>query len=232
MSTDDAFYQWGKLEPLSVENLTKRPLDLHLRLKSVEALKIAYETVLGDVEDKVLAQTENVLAGLRAQLAAIVELGWLTAVSATSITLVASEERGIIIAPADRQLFAPGPFAVLSLNTDPNVYAIVQTLDYDRDVTGQYDFTILTQVGGPGPFADWSVSAVAGSTLGQMMLLSQGQDTLATTIATAASAHTDRTAADADAAATAADRAAINSKLIVSASPPSGGNDGDIWFMV
>lgn len=214
MSTDDAFYRWGKLEPITADNLTKRPMDLHLRLKVLEALKVSFEAVLSDVEDKVLAQTETVLAGLRAQLAEVVELNWLTATSTTSITLVAGTQRALIIPSDQRLLFAPGPFAVLQRNADPGTYAIVQTVDYDRSATGQFDFNVLTVQGGPGPFADWSIAAVAGSTLAQMTLLAQGLAAKAATDADAAQTAADRVATDADAASTAADRAAILAAIV------------------
>ena len=225
MSTDDAFYRWGAREEISAENLTKRPMDLHLRVKALEAIGEAVEYIRRQVDDTVLAQAENVLAGLRAQLAAIVDLDWLTGTSTTSVALVAGQERALILPADERVLFAPGPFAVVQRISDPGVYAVVQTLNYDRGL-GQFDFTVLTVAGAPGTYADWSIAAVAGSTLAQMTMLAQGQ-------AARDAAAASLAAASADAAQVAADRVAVqrlNDRITVSSLAPTGGQDGDLWF--
>ena len=223
MSTDDAFYQWGGKEPITADNLTKRPMDLHLRVKVLEANGEAVADIQREVNDTVLAQTEQVLAGLRAQLAQIVQLDWLTGTSATPITLVAGQERGLILPADEWALFAPGPWSVVQRISEPATYAVVRTINFDRTL-GQFDFTVVTVAGAAGPFADWSISAVAGSTLAQMVLLAQGQALQAAIDADAAAAHADRLAADADVAATGADRTATHAdRLAADASATAAG---------
>lgn len=209
MATSDDFYRWGQKEPLSTPNLDKRFLDLALRLKPLESVVISWQAALAEVDAKVLTQTENVISGLRDQLASIVKLEWLTGTSSTSISLVEAAGRTLFLGDQDRALFAPGPFAVVQRVSDPTTYAIVQTAAYDG-TTGQYDFTVVSTSGAAGPFSDWSVAAVAGSTLAQMNLLAQGQGARDTAVAAAGTTAADRQAVETAAAAVEADRQAVD----------------------
>ena len=209
MSTSDDFYRWGKTEPLSADNFTRRFLDLNKRLIPLESLDLSYQALVGEVNDKVLAQVAQTITSLEAQLVDLLQMQWLTGVSGTSVLLTAGTDAAVSIAGPDVGLFAPGPFAIMQRNGDPTVYAVIQSQNYDR-TNGTFNFHILTAQGGPGPFSDWSFGALAGSTLAQMTLLQQGIATLASVAADAAAAHADRVQTDLDAAATAADRAATH----------------------
>ncbi len=161
--------------------------------------------MLRTVSDRVLQRSEDVIAGLRGQLAQIIQLEWLTALSTSSLTLVEGETRALVVLADQRALFAPGPYAILTRTSTPDDYAIIRTLHYDRTL-GQLDFEVVTRVGRPGPFADWQVAALAGSTLAQMSLLGVGKAARDLAVAACDRAETAAGAADADAAATALDR--------------------------
>lgn len=174
MTATEDFYAWGRKEPIDKAALDRRFLDLHLRLLGPEGKVIAWESALLVVEDKVLAQTEAVIGALRTKLISLTELGWLTAGSSSSITLVENGTRSILIAPADRDLFVPGPFAVLTRAATPDDFAVIKTQGYDR-ASGQFDFVILSRSGAAGPHADWIVASIAGSTLAQLQLLEEAR---------------------------------------------------------
>lgn len=204
MAGEDA-YRWGKREPITAEALTERFLGLHLRAQAMEALKVSYEEVLRTVSDRVLQRSEDVIAGLRGQLAQILQLEWLTALSTSLLTLVEGETRALVVLANQRPLFAPGPYAILTRTSTPDDYAIIRTLHYDRTL-GQLDFEVVTRVGRPGPFADWQVAALAGSTLAQMSLLGVGKVARDAAVEANRLAQIAAGSADADAAATALDR--------------------------
>lgn len=124
------------------------------------------------IEDRVLARSESVIQELRARLVQITNLEWLVAFSATPATLTEGADVSLAILPEQRALFAPGPFSIVSRSGTPDDYAVVRTVGYDRAL-GQYDFTVVSSYGDPGPHADWVLGAVASSTLAQMQVLAQ-----------------------------------------------------------
>lgn len=213
MGTLDSAYKWGKSEELTAENFDKRFLDINHRLGPLEALNLAYDVLVGEVNDTVLARVNETIDGLRVQLQQIALLQWLTGVSGSSITLTEGADSALLIVDTDRELFTPGPYSVLQRVSDANTYAILKSQSYDR-ASGQYNFNIQTVFGTPGTYTDWSVAAVAGSTLAQITLLATGRLVRDAAIAAAAAAAADRALADADASATALDRAAVHDDRI------------------
>lgn len=169
-------YKYRRDTPLSEDEFNRRWRDVDDRLATIEALTISWEEALRVVQDRVLDRSEDVIAGLRDQLIEVTELDWLVAATAadTSITFALDGERSVIIAEDDRALFAPGPYAVLSATDDPDVYAIIETMNFDREL-GQYDFRVLSFEGGAGPHGPFQVAAVAGATLAQRAMLAEGQ---------------------------------------------------------
>lgn len=194
MSTPDSFYEWGRTEKLTAENLTKRFRDLVNRLKPLEALEISWQAALTVVKGEVLARSESVIAGLRDQLVAITDLDWLTATSSSRVAFVEGGTASLVIDEQSRALFAPGPFAIVGRIGDPLSYAIVQTVAYDRRGSGQWDTTVVAVVGSLGtPQQDWAIGAVAGSTLVQIAFLNEAKG-LQADIRTRAKAATDAAA--------------------------------------
>lgn len=168
-------YAWGRREPLTKAAMDRRFLDIDTRLGKSEVQRKSEDEAFAVVLDRVLSRSEGVIANLRDRLLAITELQWLTAGSDTPATLEIGETIALLIREADRALFAPGPFALLSwTGGDPDHYAIVRTVAYDRDL-GQWDIRTEAFTGEAGPHDEWQIAAVAGATLAQMALLEQAQ---------------------------------------------------------
>jgi hypothetical protein len=168
-------YAWGRREPLTKAAMDRRFLDIDTRLGKSEVQRKSEDEAFAVVLDRVLSRSEGVIANLRDRLLAITELQWLTAGSDTPATLEIGETIALLIREVDRALFAPGPFALLSwTGGDPDHYAIVRTVAYDREL-GQWDIRTEAFTGEPGPHDEWQIAAVAGATLAQMALLEQGQ---------------------------------------------------------
>lgn len=175
MPDRSALYRVDRQTVLTPRELNKRFLDINSRILGIEVPRMAEDEAFTVVLDRVLSRSEQVIAGMRAQLLAITQLEWLTATSDTSITLVEEADRALIIPEAQRALFSPGPFAVLTRATAPEDYAIVRTLAFDR-ASGQWDIRIEAFYGDDGPFDDWLISAIAGSTLAQYSMLDEGRE--------------------------------------------------------
>lgn len=168
-------YAWGSREPLTKAAMDRRFVDIDARLSKSEVQRKSEDEAFAVVLDRVLSRSEGVIANLRDRLLAITELQWLTAGSDTPATLEIGETFALSIRELDRPLFAPGPFALLSwTGGDPDHYAIVRTVAYNRDL-GQWDIRTEAFTGEAGPHDEWQIAAVAGATLAQMALLEQAQ---------------------------------------------------------
>lgn len=167
-------YRFDRRTPLTSAELNKRVLDINARILGIEVLRLAENEAFSVVLDRVLSRSESVISGMRERLLAITQLEWLTATSATSITLVEEEEVALIIPVDERALFTPGPFALLTRAAAPEDYAVVRTLGFNRE-SGQWDVRIEAFFGDEGPFDDWLISAIAGSTLAQYSMLGESR---------------------------------------------------------
>ncbi len=167
-------YRFRPDTELTDEVLNLRFRDVDDRLSAAEVIRLTEDRAFSIVLDRVLSRSEAVIGTLRDRLLAITQLQWLTAHSTTSRTLALDASFALTILAADRDLFAPGPFAVLTRTASPDDYAVVQTLAYDR-VLGQWDVRVEAFEGDPGPHNDWLISAIAGATLAQLALLDDGK---------------------------------------------------------
>ncbi|MBP6876558.1 MAG: hypothetical protein KBC34_00930 [Phenylobacterium sp.] len=167
-------YAWGQQEPFTTQALDKRFLDINARVLLVEIARLTENEAFAVVQDRVLSRAEAVIAALRARLLEVTQLDWLTATSSTPVLLEETAEVAIEIPLDQRDLFAPGPFAVLTRIGSPADYAVVRTLGFDR-TSGQWDVKIEAFTGSPGPHSDWLITAIAGSALAQYSLLADGR---------------------------------------------------------
>lgn len=167
-------YAWGAKEAFTRNALDRRFLDINSRVLGIEISRLTEDEAYAEVLDRVLSRSEGVISDLRSRLLAITQLEWLTATSSTPLTLAEAGEATLTIPAAERDLFAPGPFAVLTRISSPDDYAVVRTLGYDRD-GGLWGVRIEAFTGSPGPHDDWLISAIAGSALAQYTLLSEAR---------------------------------------------------------
>lgn len=194
----ERFYKWAQTDFVTADNLNPRFQSIDDRLFPLEAIVISWEQALAVVQDRVLLRSEDVIAGLRNRLVEITQLAWLTGHSGTSVILATDTDVSLLIDEADRPLFTPGPFAVISRTSDPYAYAIVRTAGFDR-VRGQWDVRVVAAAGDlASAHTDWSIAAVAGSSLSQMVWLAEGKTARDATLAARdlAKIYAERTAAD------------------------------------
>lgn len=194
----EKLYRWLPRTPITDTELNVRFESVDGRLVPLEAIVISWEQALAVVEDRVLQRSEDVIAGLRNRLVEITQLAWLTGRSGTSVVLATDTDVSLIIDEANRPLFTPGPFAVISRTSDPYAYAIVRTAGYDR-TRGQWDVRVVAAAGDLATaHTDWSIAAVAGSSLSQMVWLAEGKTARDATLAARdlAKIYAERTAAD------------------------------------
>ena len=173
MSGFDA-YRVAQGEELDAEFFNRRFRDVDNRFTALEGVKIAWEEALRVVQDRVLGRSETVIASLRERLVSITELGWLTARSDTEHTLSDGAGLVFIVREEDRDLFTPGAYALLSREGASDTQALLSSQAFDR-VTGQWQVTVESFVGPAGPFSDWEIAAVAGSTILQKFYAAQGE---------------------------------------------------------
>ena len=217
----DEFLKVRTGEDVDDDFFNRRYRDLDNRLDPLERRAFSEDLVLQTVQDRVLARSEAVIASLRDQLVQITQLEFLTGHSGTERTLVEGQSISFIIDPADRALFAPGPWSVIGRDSTPDDYAIVRGLAYDRDL-GQFDVTVFSVVGNPGPHHDWSIAAVAGSTLAQLVLLGQGKAARDAALAAISVADDNVVATGEDRIATSADRQAVHDDRVASQAARAG----------
>ena len=170
----EEIYRINPNDPLTDVLLNRRFKDLDDRLSKAELVRLSEDQAFSLVLDRVLGRSEAVIASLRDRLLQITELEWLTARSSTPRALAVAAQLSLTILEEDRALFAPGPYAVLTwTGGGPEDYAVVRSLGYDRQI-GQWDVRVESFAGDPGPWGQWQISAVAGSTLAQLQYLEQG----------------------------------------------------------
>lgn len=147
--------------------------ELAARLRGFEGIKIAWDEVSRQGIDVALARINEAIGPAAERIRRLTELGFLVAASETPAAL----ELGAIlqlevIAGDGRELFAPSPFLLLGRRATPDDYAVVKLRTYDRE-TGALELEVVSYAGDPGPHADWSVGALAGSTVAQIVMLDQ-----------------------------------------------------------
>lgn len=171
----EEFYLWDRNTALTPDELNRRFVDLHLRLQFAETEKLSDATLRQEISDKVLLQSEAVISGLRDKLLSLTQLEWLTAPSASNVALVEGATRTFVIAVADRALFTPGPYVIIGREGAPDTYAVARAQTFDRD-SGEFvvSLTVVVTPDGPGPWSDWEIGSLAGSTLAQLVLLQRG----------------------------------------------------------
>ncbi|WP_309628731.1 hypothetical protein [Brevundimonas sp.] len=164
-------------------------LELAARLRGFENIKIAWAEVSRQGIDVALARINEAIGPAAERIRRLTELGFLVAASETPATLEAGALLELEVAAGDaRDLFAPSPFLLLGRTLSADDYAVVKLRSYDPE-TGLLSLEVITVAGDPGPHSDWSIGALAGSTLAQLLMLEEGRTLAATILAAVASAE-------------------------------------------
>lgn len=203
--------------------------EIENRIKPLEVDAARVEQAVQDVRNIALERINDVLTPAISNILDLEQRGFLRANSATPVTLVAGEIRALEVVEADRAIFSPSAFVALTRTSTLDDYAICRNAGWDS-ATGTLVLELITVQGGPGPFSDWEISALAGPTIAQITLLAES--VAAAEAATGAADVVAQNAMAAQDAATSANLAlnALNAKITISPAMPSGGSDGDIWF--
>lgn len=150
-------------------------LELAARFTGLEGIKISWEEVSRQGIDVALARINEVLGPTAERIRDLAALGFLIASSETPATLGNGAVLNLVVtAGVSRGLFTPSPFVMLTRSLSPADYGVAKLRTYDRE-TGELQIEVVSFVGDPGPHSDWSIGAIAGSTLAQLLLLNQGQ---------------------------------------------------------
>lgn len=150
-------------------------LELAARFTGLEGIKISWEEVSRQGIDVALARINEVLGPTAERIRDLAALGFLVASSETPVTLDNGAVLDLVVTEGvSRGLFTPSPFVMLTRNLSADDYAVAKLRTYDRE-SGALQVEVVSFAGDPGPHSDWSIGAIAGSTLAQMLLLDQGR---------------------------------------------------------
>lgn len=197
------------------------------RLAALEELRISWESATDTLTRQGLARIDEVLAPAFQKIEDVLELGFMTASSSTSHTLVLNDELVFIVDEgARRELFQPTAFLAITRVATIADYALARLLSYNS-TTGALTVEIISVAGNPGPHTDWEIGGLAAATVAQQTILGTVQTlagqvtsdkatvaadkaTAVTAKTTAVSAAEDAEASKVSAAASAAAAATFN----------------------
>lgn len=150
-------------------------LELAARFRGLEGIKISWEEVSRIGIDVALDRINAAIGPAADRIQRITELGFLVAPSTTPVTLTIGQPAAFTITAGDaRDLFSPSPFVLLGRSTTADDFAVARRVGYDRE-TGLLEVLVVSVVGDPGPHEDWSIGALAGSTLAQLLMLEDAE---------------------------------------------------------
>jgi hypothetical protein len=143
-------------------------------------------SVTGDTDRLValgLTRVNEVLGPLLSKVQAVSENGFLVATSATSLTIANGLQSTLAITdPAQRDLFSPTPYVLLTRQADgtQDDYAVLRVEDFNR-TNGGLAFEVILVNGNIGDAAheDWVISATAGISVAVLEAATSVQATLA-----------------------------------------------------
>ena len=219
MSSNFPELEFSEDEDFTADRLNRAMQVLDQRLRSLEPFTPSWEAAVNDLRAVGLSRLNDAILPAYEKVQLLATMGFLTAGSSTSLTLVLNQDKIFTINNlTERSLFTPGPFLAITRASTTADYAIAQLVSYDR-TTGDLRATIKAITGSPGPFTDWQISAVAGSVLSAMAYLTQIEAAKATAVAAQVTASANAVSTAADKVTTTADAAsALASKIAAAAS--------------
>jgi hypothetical protein len=142
-------------------------------------------SVTGDTDRLValgLTRVNEVLGPLLSKVQAVSENGFLVATSATPLNITNGLQSTLAITdPAQRDLFSPTPYVLLTRQADgtQDDYAVLRVEDFNR-TNGGLAFEVVLVNGGIGDAAhdDWVISATAGISVAVLEAATAVQETL------------------------------------------------------
>lgn len=176
----DQEFAAGKIKVLTREVWDQILRTIELRIKRHDNREQIVDNAISDLLGVGLSRIDEVLTPAIEKIGKVAELGFLVAASVTPHVLPAAPGDTMlwtITAGDQRDLFQPAPFCVVQSNDDPDTWALIKNAGFIRANGALYG-----EVWFVGPdadtgttFDDWSIGALAGSTMAQMSLLLLGQ---------------------------------------------------------
>lgn len=121
-----------------------------------------------------LTRIDAVLAPAFDKLQRVLELGFLVVDSDTSLTLAQDANLTFVTVAGDQSdLFRPSLILGIQRKSDPATWAVAQLAAPFNRTTRELQVTILAAEGPAGPFSDWQIGSMAGSTAAAVVLRNQ-----------------------------------------------------------
>ncbi|WP_321336584.1 hypothetical protein [Breoghania sp.] len=147
--------------------------EIATRLRSLEAVKVSWDAVSETAVSVALTRINEVILPLSQSLADMAEFGFLTAASASEVTLAVGEVAEFVIGDeTQRELFQPTPFLAITREATVDDYAIGRLNAYDKS-TGTLQIIVDVIVGTAGPYSDWYIAGLAGSVPAEVAMLDE-----------------------------------------------------------
>jgi hypothetical protein len=168
---------------------------IDVRLKPLQEQQATVEQTLVGLQGITLDRINDILTPAIEDVFTLTERGFLLATSSTEASLAIGNILEFEVSdPVERRLFTPSPFTALTRSSTAADYAVARSIAYDS-VSGIYRCQVVAVVGAAGPHSDWVIGALAGSTVAQYALLSEGQSVRDVILASATTALGYRDAA-------------------------------------
>lgn len=149
---------------------------LEARIGGIEGKAADFDEAAASLVSLGLDRINEALIPAIDRLRELTELGFLIAASSSEVEIeVGVPTLWVIPEGGQREFFTPSPFVALTRDATPDDYAIVQTISYDAE-HGEFVGTPLSFAGNPGPHSDWTIGALAGSTIAQLTLVGAAED--------------------------------------------------------
>jgi hypothetical protein len=219
MSSNYPELTFSDTEDFNADRLNRAMQVLDQRLRSLEPFTPSWEAAVNDLRAVGLSRLNDSLLPAYERIQLLASMGFLSAGSATQLTLVQDQTAIFTIDnETERSLFTPGPFLAITRTSTTADYAIAQFVSYDK-ITGELWLKVKAITGNPGPHSDWQIGALAGNTLAAMVYLSQIDAARATAVSAKDMSAANATQTAADRVQTGADAAsALASKNAAAAS--------------
>ena len=148
---------------------------LETRIGGIEGKASDFDEAAASLVTLGLARINEALIPAIDRLRDLTELGFLIAPSSSEIEIeLGVPTLWVIPEGSQRDFFAPSPFVIAVRDGNYLDYAVVQTISYDEE-HGEFLGIPITVSGDPGPHSDWTLGALAGSTLAQLGLVGDAE---------------------------------------------------------
>lgn len=152
--------------------------DLDLRLHGQEEIEKTWQSAIRELNRNGLRRIDEFLAPAYENISNLAALGFLSATldGDAPVTFALGEQTVLISEGPERDLFHPSPYVTISVESDPDKFAVARTISYDRDI-GAYRIDIISRsaalASDLGPHAGIHIAVAAGSLMATLMFVDE-----------------------------------------------------------